>query len=337
MAAVYEAEDDYLERVHAALFGRKRIPEPNKETFTLADLEQQIELYDAEIDKLSDPDGEATSGLLDEAQMKKLQTQWRAAFDRLRKLAADENLVLTRKDAQDARTELQLAFRKLLIVLRDARHALNNSLEAFDKQYADMVEIAKQQEESQRLIDELKAKGKSSKKESSAEPPADEVRVRPPTAKPGLGAKWGKYNKDLKHKGQLQFRQHVPEGAATIQRALKSQNILDAVHNRGKAFWLADPAQYQISSAQGKCLMVYTFTAKGARSLMEDYLICGSGDFAGDNDEPWAGETAHPNYTIWKTNELGAYGVGSARLAELRGEVAKIEAFGPDDKPIAPD
>lgn len=76
--------------------------------------------------------------------------------------------------------------------------------------------------------------------------------------------------------------------------------------------------------------MVYTFTPEGARSLMEEKLICGSGDFSEDNPEPWVGETAHPDYTIWKTNELGAYGVGTNRLAELRGYVTKIEAF--DDK-----
>ncbi len=150
----------------------------------------------------------------------------------------------------------------------------------------------------------------------------------------GLGDKWGTYNKDLKRTNQLTFVQHVPEGAATIEACLRSGSICDALYNPQKAFWLADPARFKLGSAAGKFRMEYTFNAAGAQSLMEDYLICGSGDFSTDNEEPWVGETQHPYYTIWKTNELGAYGVGSARLEELRGFVQSIKAFDPQDKEI---
>ena len=68
--------------------------------------------------------------------------------------------------------------------------------------------------------------------------------------------------------------------------------------------------------------------------MMEDKLICGSGDFSDDNPDPWEGEAAHPGYAIWKTNELGAYGIGSDRLRELSVYVTKIEAFDGKGKKI---
>ena len=71
--------------------------------------------------------------------------------------------------------------------------------------------------------------------------------------------------------------------------------------------------------------MIYTFTPEGAKSLMEDYLICGSGDYAEDNEEEWNWEAQHPDYSIWKTNEIGAYGIGSNRLAQLAAACIKIE------------
>jgi hypothetical protein len=103
--------------------------------------------------------------------------------------------------------------------------------------------------------------------------------------------------------------------------------LLDAVHHAGKAFWVSVPGKYKLASAVGKSLMVYEFTPEGARSLMENYLICGSGDFAEANEETWVGETSHPNYTIWKTDELGAYGIGPDRLAVLAEQIVSIKAY----------
>lgn len=147
-------------------------------------------------------------------------------------------------------------------------------------------------------------------------------------------AKWGVYADKLKYNNKTQFMQHVPENSETIKKSLESQNILDAVYNPKKAFWLADPKQFKLASSAGKVMMVYTFSSAGARSLMEDALICGSGDFDADNPEPWVGEASHPNYTIWKTNELGAYGVGANRLKTLSGQVQKIQAYDSKGKEI---
>ena len=144
--------------------------------------------------------------------------------------------------------------------------------------------------------------------------------------KRGLGEKWGPYNEDLKYKGKDIFHQHVPAGSSTITAALKSQSILDAVYHTDKAFWVATQ-DFTLGSSEGKTEMRYYFTPAGAKSLMEDYLLCASGDFADDNEQKWAGETAHPFYTLWKANELGAYGIGASRLEELAGSVQRIEAW----------
>lgn len=70
---------------------------------------------------------------------------------------------------------------------------------------------------------------------------------------------------------------------------------------------------------------IYTFSSSAARSLEEDFLICGSGDYAESNPEPWVGEAAHPLFKIWKTNEIGAYGIGAKRLEDLAKGVMRIE------------
>lgn len=155
--------------------------------------------------------------------------------------------------------------------------------------------------------------------------------------KPGLGKKWGQYNKDLVYQDQTVFSQYVPADTHTIAAALKSQNIMDAVFHKGKAFWVGIPGSFELASYAGKAEMRYHFSEAGAKSLMEDYLLCASGDFADDNDQTWAGESAHPFYTLWKANEVGAYGIGASRLAELAGSVTLIEAFDPQGKKIVLD
>jgi hypothetical protein len=140
--------------------------------------------------------------------------------------------------------------------------------------------------------------------------------------------KWGSYAKDLKwDKQTVTFHQNVPAGATTIKACLKSRNILDAVFHKDKAFWVANPKKYALANNSGMVCMRYTFTPEGAKSLMEDKLICGSGDFDDDNPEEWKGETKHPKYTIWKTNEIGAYGIGQERLQELAPNIVNIEAY----------
>jgi hypothetical protein len=153
----------------------------------------------------------------------------------------------------------------------------------------------------------------------------------------GLGKKWGPYNKDLQHKeGKNVFHQHVPAGSSTIAAALESQNILAAVYHTDKAFWVATD-DFTLGSSLGKTEMRYHFSSAGAKSLMEDYLLCSSGDFADDNEEDWVGETAHPFYTLWKANEVGAYGIGASRLAELARFVVRIEAWDSEGNQIVLD
>ena len=146
--------------------------------------------------------------------------------------------------------------------------------------------------------------------------------------KGGSKGKWGVYADALKWNGKtVSFQQYVPNGADSIERALESQQLVDAVYNPRKAFWVSD-GSYKLSSSKGKTLMEYTFTKEGARSLLEDSLICGSGDFADDNPEVWVGEAAHPNCTIWKTNEMGARGIGYNRLQALQSELVSIKVVG---------
>lgn len=112
------------------------------------------------------------------------------------------------------------------------------------------------------------------------------VKETPTTVGPiGLHNKWGRYNKDLAYNGTTTFVQFVPSDAATIHACMASQNIMDAVYNRNKAFWVADPSRFELGSSNGKVKMLYTFSEAAAKSLMEDYLICGSGDYANDNEE----------------------------------------------------
>jgi hypothetical protein len=125
----------------------------------------------------------------------------------------------------------------------------------------------------------------------------------------------------------LTFYQFVPNGAATAVAAVRTQDIRDAVYHTGKAFWLADPQNYEISSAKGKTRMEYTFTGTGAKSMWEDHLLCASGDYPEVNLEPWAGEARHPYFSLWKVNEIGARGVGEQRLEELADSVVSIRAF----------
>lgn len=146
--------------------------------------------------------------------------------------------------------------------------------------------------------------------------------------KGGSKGKWGAYAELLRWNGRtVSFYQHVPKGAASIERSVESQQLVDAVYNPRKAFWVSD-GSYELGSSKGKSLMEYTFTTEGARSLLEDSLICGSGDFEDDNPEVWAGETAHPNCTIWKTNEMGARGIGYNRLQALQSQLVRIRVVG---------
>jgi len=302
---------------------------PPANPVTLALLEQAIRDCDTQIQELDKQEGEYGFIKLEDIR------RWRNHYDQrilgLRGLNPGDT-AYSSEDIEAQSTQMLKAFRSVLVSLALLRNALNTSHKDFT---AWKYEQETQAEEEPEYEDKYAEKNDPQKKlererAKKRQEQAEHAKLR----KLGLGDKWGKHRDALKYKSQTTFTQYVPEGAQTIVACLKSQNILDAVYHKDKAFWLADPKQFALGSANGKVLMVYTFSSEGAKSLMEDYLICGSEDYDDDNAEPWTGETGHPYYTIWKTNELGAYGVGAARLVELAGKVTKIEAYNADDKKI---
>lgn len=273
---------------------------PPQPPITLDMLRGALAECDEQIADLGRDPGEIHESLVSPDRLIALRDDYAAAIDALR-AGMDGDAAFSRDEIMNRQTPEAGDVRDALAILKQLRDELNSPLNADP------------------------APARDADPQSSASTRASTASLK--TRRPGLGTKWGKYNKTLKCNGATTFQQLVPDSAATVQNALQTQNILDAVHHRGKAFWISDPKRYKLAASAGKTRMLYTFNPEAARSLMEDFLLCGSGDFGGDNDEPWVGEAAHPDYTIWKPNELGAYGIGAKRLADLAGGVIKIQAF----------
>jgi len=283
---------------------RLKIDNP-PQMINLTVLEQAIEVYDAQISELKEESPEVMAGFVDINQIHIWRTQYDENMTKLRDMKPGDAQYSQEQISRRGDPTVE-AIRLVLVTLANMRHHLNQSLESYTEMKG--AEKAKSEQAKERKLQEQAKKATERKR--------------------GLGAKWGKYNNDLKFSGNCVFSQYVPAKAKSIDASVKSQNILDAVYHTDKAFWVADP-RFKLSKVQDKVKMEYTFTKEGARSLMEDYLICGSGDFNDDNEEEWGGETCHPYYTIWKTNEIGAYGIGSKRLEELSGTVTSIKAHYP--------
>ncbi len=305
---------------------------------TLAVLEQAVRNH---LEQVAELDAERNDGFWNDEESANL-ARWQQLLDQriqAARNAIDANASFTIADVQQQVGAGSTEARNVVLTLGNMRQLLNAKHLQYTAYLNEQAE-AKQYEYQEK--DEYKAKNSDEAKEQrererllqERERIRQEKQAASANRKKGLGNKWGVHNASLKRAKQVMFAQHVPAGAATITNALRSQNISDAVYHLDKAFWVADPSKFELGSANGKSRMEYTFTAEGARSLMEDYLICGSGDYLDDNEEPWAGETAHPYYTIWKANEVGAYGIGSERLKELAGKVQRIRAFDPEDKEI---
>jgi hypothetical protein len=287
----------------------------------LARLEAMLVAIDAEIVQLT-ADCEEVVGVFIEPDMLARVAIWRGQYNDLltelrgREPGAQSFTIDQIRGRTDALTEnIYGLCARWVNIARE----LNESLKALnDKKEQDEALAAGEDYEYEPYTGPKKEKPVKEKEKPTATP----TRGGPV----GLGTKWGKHRDLLAFDGQLKYVQFVPEGAPSIERCIASQKITDAVYNPSKAFWISNEKKYTIASAGGKTKMIYTFTGAGAKSLVEDYLICGSGDYSEDNEEEWTGETAHPNYTIWKTNEIGAYGVGNARLAALEQYCIKIEA-----------
>ena len=285
---------------------------------TLAILEGILGEVDREIAELASAIEEVSNGFISEENMGNLP-RWRAQFGErlagLRDLAPGERAFSIEeiKARADALTE---AVYGVVVCWGNIARTLNTSLREFTA-WKEARELAAS---SAYVADEAYAeKGTREKQKPKPRPtPSGKGPV-------GLDGKWGRHREALAFDGQTKFVQFVPADADSIARCMASQRLSDAVYNTNKAFWISNEKKYTIASSGGKRKMIYTFTPEGARSLVEDYLICGSGDYAEDNEEEWMGETAHPDYTIWKTNEIGAYGVGFNRLRVLEGQCERIE------------
>lgn len=136
---------------------------------------------------------------------------------------------------------------------------------------------------------------------------------------------------DWKRCGEpVEFTQIIPADSSSVKAALKSQKITSAIHtkNPNKAFWVsAKGGAHEKQQTAKHTKMVYTFTKDGARSLFEDNLLCQSG---GDR----IGEADYPKWTLWKTTEEGARGIGATRLKDLEDSCKKIQAFDNKGKEI---
>lgn len=269
--------------------------------------------------ELADPEyqDEVKNGFVNNARI----TTWLAQYDkRITKLESMNpgDTTQTFEEVKSSVTELQKAMLPVVATLANLRGALNKSLSEY-KSWKD----SKDEDAAAKALLDKELAGFENKEPRRKEP------KKTPT-KHGANAfdkKWGDYNKPLAAlAGNTKFLQLVPANSKTVEMALKSQNILDAVYHKGKAFWVtAENSDYRLAASSGKVLMIYTFSSAGAKSLMQDALLCGSGDYAEDNEEEWLGEAYHPDYTIWKTNEIGAFGIGANRLAALASSCEKIE------------
>jgi len=300
MAADARAGSDAIQQV------RSKINAPAQNAITYAAVAQLWANIQEQLNEVED--GE----FINEENVNRWRGQATAMMQALQEQCEHDETSYTWDEIQARQTREQQRFHAALIPLSNLRGELNTA-------HANFAELKSARQELENNQSKGKAKGADTKKEKKVE------KTTTKQGPIGLGTKWGPYREKLKWKGQVRFVQHVPPDAPSIEACMKSQDLLDAVHHDGKAFWVADPAQFKLSSSAGKTMMIYTFTPDGARSLMEDYLLCSSGDFAEHNEEEWSGETAHPDYTLWKTSEIGAYGIGSTRLKQLASTCIKIE------------
>ena len=305
--------------VAVAQMVRQKIPPQSKDAITLNTLRQLKAAIDIELGQSQE---EATGGYFDQEKINRWLGDYDAHILTLERLVRDDELY-SWEQLQSQATAAQIAMRKVAITLGKLGKALNDSFDA----YTSAKEAADAESAMRAAYADKKTTGKPRVKAAPEQTPTKGGPI-------GLQTKWGKHRESLeKLAGNTIFVQLVPQGAETAEKALKSQNILDAVYHDGKAFWMAaEASDYRLAASAGKVLMRYTFTTAGAKSLMHDYLICGSGDYADDNEEQWQGEAAHPNYTIWKTNEVGAFGVGANRLKQLAAECTKIEVVAPQSR-----
>lgn len=296
-------------------------------------LEAVVQAIQEQIASLGEEEsrGEVENGWVNMEDIERWRGQLDESMQTLRE--RDDGGTYTWQEIQTRANPKLEAYRNVVITCGNLRKELNDSLSG----YAEFQENARALQDLETTYEDSRKKKVEGKEKKESEKKKVDPPAKTPTAQGpvGLGTKWGKYNNALQWKGQTEFHQNVPMGSETIEKSLRSQNLADAVFHTDKAFWIADPKKYKLASASGKALMKYKFTPKGAKSLMEDYLICGSGDFAEDNEEEWVGETAHPDYTIWKANEVGAYGIGANRLAELQKHLESIEAEDPSGKKIS--
>ncbi|WP_144394551.1 hypothetical protein [Pleionea sediminis] len=132
---------------------------------------------------------------------------------------------------------------------------------------------------------------------------------------------WGAFGRDLqKLSNETTFVQAVPSNSKSLE-AIKSQNIFDAIYNGNKAFWIAAKnGAYKLneSSKDDFVYIQYDFPKEFAKDLVLNSLVDGSSTH--DGSEPFKGESQHPEFTIVKTNEVGAFGVGYYRLQDLVGK-----------------
>ena len=297
---------------------REKIQSPPKEGIDNEVLRAAINVYDEQINQIEE--GEIAYGFIDVDKINKWREQYNEKMARLA-VVNPNNSGCTAEEIATQSNGIQKAMRAVLVSLANMRNALNASYEDYE-----------QYKSSQVAIDEDRARKAEKEREGGKKKP----QPTPTQAGPiGLDNKWGIHRESLKKfAGKTQFIQYVPKDAATIEKALASKKITDAVYHIGKAFWVSVEGAYELGSSAGKVKMIYTFTPEGAKSLMEDYLICGSGDYAEDNEEEWQGEAKHPDYTIWKPNEIGAYGIGANRLAVLASSCINIEVEGGSGKRI---
>jgi hypothetical protein len=269
------------------------------------------------VQQLDDPElqNEIDSGCLTQQDIANLQRWQPDAAQQLAMLiqANPQDIGLTMDQIKARANPIAQAFHAALIPMINMARTLNESFQAYGDH------LIKQAAEQQ--IADAKAKS-SAKIISNANKSAKQgpIEIDQDAQKQETAA----YEKFLKLKNYgncCVFRQYVPVDAASIQKALKSQKITDAVYNEEKAFWVViNNSKYDLSDASGKVRMEYTFSAEGARSLFEDKLVC-------QNVGQRVGETEVPDGTLWKTVEEGARGIGKSRLKELEGSCQKIEAY----------
>lgn len=272
-----------------------------------------VRAYSGQIGDLGEDPREMAGAGMSAVEITRLITSIRGEVGRLQALQADPTF--TQENIDNPQNDNDRDFKAVWNVLGELREILNRPYEI------------------RRLIELSQARKGASAAAAAASASGSRAAPSPGPKKKGT---WAKVYPGLgKLKPTNVFYQFVPSDAATIQAALKSQSILDAVYHHDKAFWVANPNHYEVGTSHGKVRMEYTFDPEAAQSLVTDYLLCATEDIDGTNPEDYTGETGHPDYTLWKTNELGAYGIGSRRLAQLAPHV-KIRAFDPSDREIVP-